>query len=124
LKWFHKAADRSDADPLAQFNLGYMYYNGWGVPKDYVEAAKWYRLAAERGEARAQFLLGTMYTLSQGVPVDLVQAYLWINLAAAIADDPNAQENAKNLRDAMAKAMTPAQIAEAQKLAREWKPKR
>jgi len=39
--------------PLAQYNLGVMYYNGQGVPKDYAEAAKWYRKAAEQGLAEA-----------------------------------------------------------------------
>jgi hypothetical protein len=44
---------------------------------------------------------------------------MWVNLAGA-HDDPDAQKNAKNLRDAIAKAMTPGQIAEAQKLVGEW----
>lgn len=122
LKWLRKAADRSDANPLAQFNLGYMYYYGWGVPKDYAEAAKWFRVAADCDDARAQLLLGTLYALSQGVPNDLVLAFMWVNLAGA-HDDPDAQKNARNLRDAIAKGMTPAQIAEAQKQVREWHPK-
>ena len=52
-------ADQGDVD--AQFNLGVMYDNGEGVPQDYAEAVRWYRLAAEQGNASAQFNLGSMY---------------------------------------------------------------
>jgi len=60
-----------------------------------------------------------MYDEGQGVRQDVVQAHTWYNLAATNGDKPAAE-----LRDALAKQMTPAQIAEAQKLAREWKPKK
>jgi TPR repeat protein len=44
---------------MAQFNLGAMYFNDkGGVPQDYVEAEKWYRLAAEQGLDEAQISLG------------------------------------------------------------------
>jgi hypothetical protein len=59
-----------------------------------------------------------MYDEGQGVPHDIVQAYKWYSLAAMNGDKPAAE-----LRDASAKEMTPAQIAEAQKLVQEWKPK-
>ena len=45
----------------AQFNLGQMYYNGEGVPKDYKQAAQWYQKAAEQNHTQAQFLLGFLY---------------------------------------------------------------
>jgi TPR repeat protein len=45
----------------AQYNLGWMYDNGDGVPQDYAEALKWYTLAAEQGDTMAQFNLGVMY---------------------------------------------------------------
>ena len=45
----------------AQYNLGVMYYNGYGVPQDYKEAARFYTLAAEQGDADAQYNLGLMY---------------------------------------------------------------
>ena len=95
-----------------------MYENGRGVPQDYVEAVKWYRRAAEQGDASARFALGFMYYTGQGVPQDYVEAHKWYNLAASRGNETG-QEN----RDLHAKRMTPAQIAEAQKLAREWKPK-
>ena len=101
----------------AQYNLGGMYAKGQGVPQDYAEAVKWYRLAANQGDADAQVNLGIMYHKGQGVPQDYVSAHMWFNLAAAKGD----KDAAKN-RDTAEKRMTPAQIAEAQKLAREWKP--
>ena len=48
-------------DAIAQYNLGWMYYNGEGVPQDYAESVKWYRLGAEQGDADAQNNLGFMY---------------------------------------------------------------
>ena len=52
----------------AQFILGFMYANGYGVPKDDQAAVKWYRLAAEQGHAKAQSNLGVMYEKGRGVP--------------------------------------------------------
>ena len=49
---------------MAQYNLGVMYDNGDGVPQDYKEAVKWYRLAAEQGDASAQYNLGLMYEMA------------------------------------------------------------
>ena len=104
--------------PRAQFNLGFMYANGQGVPQNHAEAVKWYRLAADQGNARAQVNLGGMYYTGQGVPQDHVQAHKWFNLAGADGD-----EDGRKNRDIVATKMTPAQIAEAQRLASEWKPK-
>ena len=39
-------------------NLGVMYQNGLGVLQDYKETVKWFRLAAEQGEAQSQLNLG------------------------------------------------------------------
>ena len=49
----------------AQNNLGIMYAYGRGIPQDYAEALKWYRKAAEQGDARAQTNLGVMYANGQ-----------------------------------------------------------
>jgi TPR repeat protein len=62
--------------------LGVMYRNGLGTPEDNVEAALWYRLAAEQGYADAQVNLGVMYSNGQGVPEDDVEAVKWYRLAA------------------------------------------
>jgi hypothetical protein len=59
-----------------------MYDNGQGVPQDYKEAVKWYRLAADQGDAMAQFNLGLMYSGGPGVPQDYKEAAKWYRLAA------------------------------------------
>lgn len=115
-QWYEKAVVQGQAK--AQFNLGTLYFNGEGVPKDYQQALRWFRLAADQGEAVAQTKIAIMYDDGQGVPHDIVQAHKWYSLAATNGDKPAAE-----LRNATANQMTPAQIAEAQKLAREWKPK-
>ncbi len=104
---------------VAQFALGFMYERGEGVPYDSVQAASWFRKSAEQGNASAQSNLGAMYSNGDGVPKDLVFSYMWWNLAAAQGED----RTAKIRRDYLEKEMTPAQIAEAQKMSREWKPK-
>jgi TPR repeat protein len=101
----------------AETRLGGMYYNGQGVQRDYAEATKWVRRAAERGYAPAQTYLGIMYWNGQGVPRDAVLAYMWLILAAT------QEQKAEAERDLAASEMTPDEIAEAQRLAREWKPK-
>jgi TPR repeat protein len=84
----------------------------------------WFRKAAEQGEAKAQFNVGIMYAHGQGVPRDDVQALKWLDLASSHsgASEKATRERAVRNRDKLAARMTPAQIAEAQKLAREWKP--
>ncbi|MFZ2168120.1 MAG: tetratricopeptide repeat protein, partial [Methylococcaceae bacterium] len=83
--------------------------------QDYNQAVAWYRKAAEQGHAKAQFNLGVMYKKGQGVPQDYAQAYMWLNLAAA-----KGLENAVKTRDNLVKKLTPSQIEEGQRLAREW----
>jgi uncharacterized protein len=107
----------------AQYFLGFMYLNGQGVKLDYSEAAKWYWNAAEQGNADSQFILGLIYLNGLGVAKDYLQAHKWFNLAAARSSETDKRNGAVTQRDAVAAMMTPAQIAEAQRLAREWKPK-
>src|SRR5665213_2707286 len=103
--------------------------------QDYVEGMKWYRSAADQGLAAAQYNLGEMYQGGKGVSAGeqagenrflvttvccqplYVMAHMWFNLAGAQGD-----KRAAEARDAVAKKMTPDQIAEAQRMAREWKP--
>jgi TPR repeat protein len=94
-----------------------MYEDGKGVPQDYATAMGWYRKAAEQGNAVAQNNLGLTYFEGRGVPQDYVIAHMWFNLAAA-----GGHEYAAKSRNTVGAKMTPAQVAEAQKLAREWKP--
>jgi hypothetical protein len=123
LKWYRLAAEQGLAQ--AQFNLGIMYGEGKGVPQDYAEALKWYRLAAEQGYANAQYILGLSYFIGKGMPQDFVQAHMWVNLAAARfpASETKTRDLAVENCDLFASEMTPEQLAEAQRLAREWKPK-
>jgi len=117
-KWYRKAADQGNA--LAQNNLGVIYDQR--VLQNYAEATKWYRKAADQGDAAAQFNLGVMYDKGKGVTQDSVQALMWFTLSAAGSKGEEQAEAAK-FRDSISKKMTPQQIAEAQRLAREWKPK-
>jgi len=112
VRWYKLAAEQGDAG--AQRNLGVLYNLGKGVPQDYASAILWYQLASAQGDSLAQYNLGAMHYYGHGVLQDYVKAYMWSNLASA-QDDKTAME----LRDAVKRDMTPQQIAEAQKLARE-----
>jgi TPR repeat protein len=124
MTWYRKAAEQGYDE--AQFNLGVMYFESRGVPQDYAEAVKWYRRAAEQDHAKAQFYLALMYSKGQGVPPDYVLAHMWFNLAAsrASASEGKLREEAVKNRDIVASWMNPDEIAEAQRLAREWKPRK
>ena len=95
-----------------------MYAGGDGVPKDTAQAVDWFRKAAESGDKDGQFNLGRVYARGEGVTRDYVAAYMWASLAAA----QESGKVAKTVRDDLEKRMSPTQIAEAQKLSREWKP--
>jgi uncharacterized protein len=99
-----------------------LYSLGHGVPQDYAEALPWYRKAAEQGDANAQFNLGAMYAQGHGVPRDNVEAHMWLSLAASSFRGDDGQESAA-VRDYVAGQMTVQQIAEAQRRAREWRPR-
>ncbi len=103
--------------------VGNPYDTGRGVAQDYGEAVRWYRRAAEQGDADAQSNLGFMYGNGRGVAQDYVQAHMWYNLAASRMPAGGNRDKAVNNRDKVETGMTPAQVVEAQKLAREWKPK-
>ena len=122
-RWFRLAADQGDA--VAEYNLGLMYSEGQAVPQDYAEAAKWYRLAADQRYAQAQYNLGFLYASGQGVEQDNVAAHMWFNLAAAqfAETDPRNRTAAIKNRDVVESKMTREQISDAQKLARDWRPK-
>ena len=116
LREWRPLAEQGDAS--AQFYLGLSYENGDGVPRDYAIARQWYEKSAAQGDEKAQLYLGLQSAFGQGGPVDLVQAHMWYSLAAE-----KGHLGAAVYRNDLAKQMTPAQIAEAQKRARERKPK-
>jgi len=115
-KWFRVAADQGDAD--AQHALASCYRKGIGVTRDFREALKLDRKAAEQGNREAQVALGVSYELGFAVPEDYIEVYMWYNLAAT-----QGETNAFLARFVLSKKMTPAQIAESQRLSREFKPR-
>jgi TPR repeat protein len=114
IKWYRKAAEQGYVK--AQYNLGFMNHRGHGVPQDDAKAVVWYRKAAEQGMAEAQYNLGLMYARGMGVSQDYLEAHKWLNLAAS-----RGTKRAIKDREIVAKKMTPAQIAEARRLAHEWR---
>ena len=118
--WYRKAADQGFA--AAQYNLGVTYRDGQGVPRDYVQAVSWFRKAADQGEAYAQNNLGSMYGTGRGVPQDYAQAYKWYSLSASRATNTELRNAAAQARDRSASKITPAQLAEAQRLVSGWRP--
>ena len=85
--------------------------------RDYATAVRLIRPLAEQGDASAQYTLGVFYDNGLGVPQDHIRSYMWFDLSAA-----QGRDGAAAFRDLVARRMTPGQIAEAQKLTREWKP--
>ena len=77
----------------------------------------WFHRAAEQGHPVAELYLEVMYAEGRGVPQDYVLAHMWFSLAAA-----QGEQRADQVLAMAEQRMTPAQIAEAQKLARDWKP--
>ena len=115
-QWYEKAAVQGHAE--AQVNLGILLVYARGGQQDYKMAVYYLRLSANQGNDLAQRSLGQMYERGDGVPQDYVKAYMWYSLGTAKGVGAGVR-----LRDALAKRMDPDQIGEAQKLAREWKPK-
>jgi len=113
-KWWRLAANQGYG--MAQVNLGNMYHSGNGVQKDYKEAFKWSKKAADQGLSQAQYNLGLLYSNGQGVTQDYVRAYMYFSIADVNITTRVATES----RDLIAKEMSPSQIAEAQRMAREW----
>lgn len=116
VKWYRKAAAQNNS--VAQYNLGNCYYTGDGVPKNGVEAVNWWRKAAEQNYVTAQYNLGNSYYNGNGVVKDRVEAYKWWLLAAA-----QGNEDAKRNMAVSEQQLMQEQIAEGQKLARDFKPK-
>ena len=117
VKWFRKAAEQNLAG--AQFSLGVCYAIGQGVTKDDAEAVKWFRKAAEQNLADAQYILGACYDNGEGVAKDEIEAYKWWLLAAGHGND-----DAKYNMTIVENKMTREQIAEGQRLARDFKPRK
>jgi TPR repeat protein len=85
-----------------------MYFNGDGLPREYTEAANWFRKAAEQGNAVAQKNLGVMYGKGYGVPQSDAEAYVWASIATISGD-----EGAINIRDYAASTLSAEDLATA-----------
>jgi TPR repeat protein len=116
-----ESAQKGDAE--AQFELGKNYETGRiGLPKDFAQAEHWYREAAVRGDPYAEASLGLLYQFGKGLSRDSVQALMWFEVAMTHSKGAD-RDSIVELRDDVVTNMTKAQIAEARRLARDWKPK-
>ena len=106
----------------AQVSVGQIYEFNL-TPPNYMEAASWYEKASEQGDAQGQINLGAMYMSGLGVPQNYILAHMWSNLGSSRATDENTRDPAIDNLHFIETKMTDTQIGEAQKLAREWKPK-
>jgi uncharacterized protein len=110
---YRQLADGGDLQ--ATHNLGVMYYNAYGVYRDYRKALQCFLIAAEHGIAGAQNNMGYLYAQGQGVQQDFVVAHMWFEIAAA-----NGEHAAIENQAIIATKMSPSEIAEAGRLAQAW----
>jgi hypothetical protein len=121
VRWFRLAAHQGSAP--AQANLGTAYFLGRGTQQDYKEAVRWFLLAADQGDASGQFNLGVAYSQGRGVARDYIQAYMWLIIAGA-GNDVGIAAKSISARDKVAVRMTSEQMAQARRLAGQWRPKK
>lgn len=119
---FTKAAKKGD--PEAQFCLGDMYNNGYGVAKDVKKAVTLFRKSAEQRFAPSQINLGIMYSQGQGVEQDLVEAFMWLNIAGRAVDEEGGDlaldEEGRDLLGVVEEQMSTGQITEALRRSNAW----
>jgi TPR repeat protein len=119
---FQAAAEQGD--PRAEYYVGFFYYRGYGVPKDFAEAAKWFGKAAAKGDSRSQYYLGKMSEKGEGAEKNLVQAHVWFSLSAKNAPSPRDAAYTREEVEKLERKMSPEQIASAKQLASQWKPEK
>ena len=120
-KWMSKAAEQGHAQ--AQFMLGCSYYRGKGISRDYGEAVKWFRKSAEQGHGSAQAMLGACFSIGYGVPRNDIEAYKWLTLGLSQNLSDAVREQATKSLELAEEGMSREEIVEAQRLAREFKPR-
>jgi len=86
-----------------------------GASQDHKAAMYWYTKAATQGNAIAQLALGIMYYEGRGAPKDYVMAHMLWNMSAV-----QGNKNAEEMSGSITKLMTPAQIEQSHRQAREW----
>jgi uncharacterized protein len=139
-KWYHIAADQNSSH--AENVIGIAYEQGLHVTQDDAEAFRWYRRAANKIYDRPgdtwihspQYNIAALYASGRGTAQDYVRALMWFTLAAAFGDTKPPGPSGPKLidtpkytaleqRDRLMALMTSAQIAEAERLVREWRPR-
>ena len=72
---------------MVRVQRGLLDFAGVAVTDNRIEAAKWFRRAADQGHIGGQVYLGLSYATGLGVPKDNSRAYMWLSLAAARGDE-------------------------------------
>jgi TPR repeat protein len=107
-------------DPVAQANLGAIYYYGLGVPADFTRSAYWYHAAALKGNVDAQLGLAILYTTGQGVAPSFPIAHMWLAIAAdAMPPSPDRVRVTEDMK-ALASKMSPGEVAQSKSLVEAW----
>jgi hypothetical protein len=111
----------AQGDVNAEYNLGVMYDVGHGVPANPVQAAFWYRKAAEKGMGAAMLNLATIIVQHARGPADLVPAYTWMRIAAN--RDPAVRPGAMHNMSLIGHMMSYDQVTRAEAAAHAWAPR-
>jgi len=120
LAWYRRAAD--DGSAAGQRVVGDFCRTGRAMAADAAEAGRWYRQAAEADDLRAQYQLAQSYFDGTGVARDYVSAYVWFTIAAGQTPLVDNRRQLTELANIAAARMTPAQLAEARRRAKSWRP--
>jgi len=116
-RWLRRAAKQGLA--ASQLLLGSLYSSGRGIERDDEKAVAWYRAAANQGDPKGQAALAIMLHAGRGVVRDDVAAYMWLMVSEA-----NSGRSTQEQRELLATELLPEQVAEAERRAAEWKPRR
>ena len=118
VRWTRLAAERGHVE--AQYYLGIMYQWGRCVERNCAEAVPWYRRAAEQGHVWAQNRLAGAYYVGKGVERDFVRAFMWYTVVKMADAGEMLSSSSRTQVERITNEMSADQIAEAQRLAREW----
>ena len=121
LREFRTLAHRGH--PGAEFMLGVMHFNGFGVDRDGVVAAIYVRQAAEQGEPGAQLAFGSLHIRGIGVLQNLIEGRKWLAICAR-SDSPDVARQATALLGVTTTLMTADEISRADRVAERWRPVR
>lgn len=119
MKVYRELADQGDARGV--FWMGYLNHYGHGVKKDQVEAYRLFLKSAGMGDVKARQYLGIMTQKGEGTPVNLVTAHMWYSLFYRDTDNNRDRPYTRDTLNKMERKMSPEDIAQAKKLAAEWK---